>query len=146
MQTAQSTSASARVDQRLPAETKPTVLLVDDDTRLRELLVLYLRGKGFEAVSAGSAREAREVVENKMVDLVVLDLDAGMQDGLELLGLIRQKYPGVRVVIFTEPNADEALMRRALAGRASGFVRKGQSLERLLFEIRLHLHVAASLS
>ena len=33
-----------------------------------------------------------------------------------------------------------------LAGRASGFVRKGQSLERLLFEIRLHLHVAASLS
>ena len=146
MQTAQSTSASARVDQRLPAETKPTVLLVDDDTRLRELLVLYLRGKGFEAVSAGSAREAREVVENKMVDLVVLDLDAGMQDGLELLGLIRQKYPGVRVVIFTEPNTDEALMRRALAGRASGFVRKGQSLERLLFEIRLHLHVAASLS
>jgi len=144
MQTAQSYSESARADQGLPA--KPIVLLVDDDARLGELMVLYLRGKGFDAISASSQREAQEVIEKKTVNLAVLDLDLGMEDGLELLGFIKQKRPELPVVVFTEPNADESLIRQALAGRASGFVRKGQSLEKLVFEIRLHLHLAASLS
>jgi len=144
MQTAQSYSESARADQGLPA--KPIVLLVDDDARLGELMVLYLRGKGFDAISASSQREAQEVIEKKTVNLAVLDLDLGMEDGLELLGFIKQKRPELPIVVFTEPNADESLIRQALAGRASGFVRKGQSLEKLVFEIRLHLHLAASLS
>ena len=144
MQAAQSSSESAQADQGLPA--KPIVLLVDDDARLGELMVLYLRGKGFEAISASSQREAQEVIQKKAVNLAVLDLDLGMEDGLELLGFIKQKRPELPVVVFTEPNADESLMRRALAGRASGFVRKGQSLEKLVLEIRTHLHLAASLS
>jgi len=119
---------------------------VDDDTRFRELLVLYLRGKGFDAISAGSATEARELVEKNTLDLAVVDVDLGMDDGLELLGFIKQRRPELPVVVFTEPNANEGLIRQALEGRARGFVRKGQSLEKLVFEIRLHLHVAASLS
>ena len=144
MQAAQSSSESAQADQGLPA--KPIVLLVDDDARLGELMVLYLRGKGFEAISASSQREAQEVIQKKAVNLAVLDLDLGMEDGLELLGFIKQKRPELPVVVFTEPNADESLIRQALAGRASGFVRKGQSLEKLVLEIRTHLHLAASLS
>ena len=146
MQTAQSYSQSARKEECASPKGKPLVLLVDDDTRLRELLVLYLRGKGFDATSASSAREALEVIESKTVDLAVLDLDLGMEDGLELLTFIKQKRPELPVVVFTEPNAEEALIRQALEERASGFVRKGQSLEKLVFEIRLHLHLSASLS
>jgi len=146
MQTAQSYSANARVDQCLPPAVKPTVLLVDDDSALRELLVLYLRSKGFNAIPAGSASEAREAIEKGALNLVVLDVNLRTEDGLELLGFIKQKRPELPVVIFTQPNADEGLMRLALAGRASGFVRKGQALEKLVFEIRLHVHVGASLS
>jgi two-component system response regulator AtoC len=146
MQTAQSSIKSALTGECISPKRKPLVLFVDDDTRFRELLVLYLRGKGFDAISAGSATEARELVEKNTLDLAVVDVDLGMDDGLELLGFIKQRRPELPVVVFTEPNANEGLIRQALEGRASGFVRKGQSLEKLVFEIRLHLHVAASLS
>ena len=146
MQTAQSYNQSAGAEGCMPPNGKPLVLFVDDDTRLGELMVLYLRGKGFDAISVSSQREAQEIIQKRTVDLAVLDLDLGMEDGLELLGFIKQQRPELPVVLFTEPKADEALMRRALAGRASGFVRKGQSLEKLVFEIRLHLHLASSLS
>ena len=146
MQTAQSYSESARAEKCVAPKGKPLILFVDDDTRLGELLVLYLRGKGLNAIATSNVSQAREVLEKSALDLAVVDVNLGMEDGLELLGFIKQKRPELPIIVFTEPNADETLMRRALAGRADGFVRKGQSLEKLVFEIRTHLHLAASLS
>jgi DNA-binding response OmpR family regulator len=117
----------------------PHILFVDDEAALCELLSLYLRSKGFDVTAALTAREARTLVEETSFDLAILDLNLGAEDGLELLGFIKGKCPQLPVVIFTGLDADEALIRSALAGRASGFVRKAQSLESLAAEVRRHL-------
>ena len=144
MQTAQSYYESASVERcNLPRE-NPHILFVDGEATLCELLSLYLRSKGFEVTSTRSASEALTLMQQHTFALAVVGLNLEMQDGLDLLGLIKQKRPEVPVVVFIGPDADEALVRRALAGRASGFLRKAQSLESLASEVRLHL--APSLS
>jgi len=120
----------------------PRILFVYDEATLCELLSLYLRSKGFDVTAALTAHEARTLVEETSFDLAILDLNLGPDDGLELLGFIKEKCPQLPVVIFTGLDADEALIRSALAGRASGFVRKAQSLESLAAEVRQHLAVS----
>jgi DNA-binding response OmpR family regulator len=144
MQTAQLHNESAGIDQLLTPEAKPRILFVDDEAALCELLSLYLRGNGFDVTTALTASEARAVVQNTTFDLAILDLNLGADDGLELLNFLKEKCPQLPIVIFTGVDADEALVKKALAGRASGFVRKAQSLQSLAIEVRRHM--AACLS
>jgi DNA-binding NtrC family response regulator len=118
---------------------KPRILVVDDEASLCELLSLYLRGRGLDVTTTLTAHGARELIGKSRFDLAILDLNLGTDNGLDLLPFIKQNSPGLPVVVFTGADADEALVRKALAGQASGFLRKGQSLESLAAEIRRQL-------
>ncbi|HXU79322.1 MAG TPA: hypothetical protein VN794_22270, partial [Methylomirabilota bacterium] len=56
-----------------------------------------------------------------------------------LLGYIKGKFPKMPVVIFTGLNLDENFLKRTLAGRAEGFMRKTESLTALFKEVCRHL-------
>ena len=72
---------------------KPHILVVDDDTRLRELLKSFLSKNGFRVTAAGHAAEARQRLEALDFDLIVLErlaevvVDAGLETGDAVLGL-----------------------------------------------------------
>ena len=96
----------------------PTVLLVDDDTRLREIVGMALEGEGYRVRSAGSAEEAVEVLERDDPDLMILDVMLPGRDGFELCREIRTKSPlpilmltaktdTVDVVVGLESGADD---------------------------------------
>ena len=70
--------------------TKPHLLLVDDDERLRELLFKFLTDKGFFISTATNAAHARELMETFIFDLIVLDVMMPEEDGLSLIESIRQ--------------------------------------------------------
>src|SRR6185295_8100923 len=55
-----------------PTADKPHILVVDDDTRLRELLKSFLSRNGFRVTTAGRASEARQRLESLDFDLIVL--------------------------------------------------------------------------
>ena len=69
---------------------KPHILVVDDDTRLRELLRSFLSRNGFRVTVAANAGEARERLDLIDFDLIVLDVMMPGQSGLELAGEIRR--------------------------------------------------------
>ena len=52
----------------------PHILVIDDDTRLRELLRKYLSDNGFRVTAVANAAEARQRMEGLYFDLLVLDL------------------------------------------------------------------------
>lgn len=52
---------------------KDSILIVDDDPEIRQLLVDYLARNGFDARPAGSGREMWQVLDKHAIDLVVLD-------------------------------------------------------------------------
>jgi two-component system, OmpR family, phosphate regulon response regulator OmpR len=71
-------------------EKMPQILVVDDDTRLRNLLDKYLSDNGFEVAAAKDAGEAREFLSNKTFDILILDVMMPNENGIELAKSIRQ--------------------------------------------------------
>ena len=68
-----------------------TVLLVDDEPIVREVVARYLRREGFETIEAGDGDTARELVEQARPALVVLDVMMPGMDGLALCRWIRAR-------------------------------------------------------
>ena len=69
---------------------QPFILVVDDDSAIRRLLVDYLSTQGFQLESAANATEARVHMANQMFDLVILDVMMPGETGIELTENIRQ--------------------------------------------------------
>ncbi len=67
----------------------PTVLVVDDEPTIREVVCSYLAREGYRTLEAGDGRQARELLEQHEPALVVLDLMLPGTDGLELCRWIR---------------------------------------------------------
>jgi two-component system, OmpR family, phosphate regulon response regulator OmpR len=79
---------------------KPHILVVDDDTRLRELLKTFLSRNGFRISTAKDAAEARQHLEALDFDLIVLDVMMPGQTGLEFAGELR-KTNDVPILMLT---------------------------------------------
>ena len=76
------------------------ILVVDDDTRLRELLQRYLAEQGFRVTTAGDAGEARDFLRSLAFDLLVLDIMMPGESGLDLLRALREEQR-VPVLLLT---------------------------------------------
>jgi len=69
----------------------PTVLVVDDEPIVRDVVVRYLRRDGYETREAATGDEARQILEAESPELVVLDVMLPGTDGLELCRWIRSR-------------------------------------------------------
>ncbi len=87
-------------------EMPPRVLVVDDDTRLRELLGRYLREQGFEATTVANAMEMDDERRLHRFDLVVLDLMLPGEDGLSVCRRLRGAEDDVPIVMLTARGDD----------------------------------------
>jgi len=78
-----------------------TVLLVEDEQQLREVAALMLSGLGFEVLLAGTGAEALEQFERQReaIRLVISDLGMPGMDGWELLKALRQRQPGLPIIL-----------------------------------------------
>lgn len=75
------------------------ILVVDDESFVREAIELYLLTEGFEVLSAGSGHDALRLLEEHEVDLAILDIMMPGMSGLELLGEIKSRHPDTEVVM-----------------------------------------------
>ena len=75
--------------------------MVDDEPRLRRVLVRLLEGDGFTCREAGSGVEALRLMEEEVVPLVISDLRMPEMDGVTLLQNIVQRWPGTAVIMVT---------------------------------------------
>src|SRR5215472_3884875 len=69
---------------------KPHILVVDDDTRLRDLLKSFLSRNGFRVTTASRTSEARQRLESLGFDLIVLDVMMPGQTGLDFAAELRK--------------------------------------------------------
>lgn len=78
-----------------------TILVVDDDANIRELVCLFLRNDGFETVEATDGKEALAVYGRMHVDLVVLDIMMPVIDGWTLCKELRRANPDLPLLMLT---------------------------------------------
>src|ERR1041385_1118514 len=76
-------------------------LVVDDEPRLRRVLVRLLEGEGFTCAEAGSGVEALKELESGPVPLVISDLRMPEMDGVTLLREIITRWPDTAVIVVT---------------------------------------------
>jgi len=76
-------------------------LVVDDEPRLRRVLVRLLEGEGFVCREAGSGTEALELMRHEPVPLVISDLRMPQMDGVTLLREVISRWPDTAVIMVT---------------------------------------------
>ena len=113
----------------------PRLLLVDDDTSLLRLLTLRLEANGYEVATATSGEGALEAMAEARPELVITDLRMEGMDGMALFRLLRERHPGLPVLILTAhgsiPEAVEATREGVF-----GFLGKPFDADELLTEIQ----------
>jgi DNA-binding response OmpR family regulator len=93
------------------------VLVVDDDTAVRESVSKVLREEGYETVVAADGRVALQHFAAQPIDLLVLDLGLPYQTGWEVLAQVARKNPRLPVVIITG-QSDQFQTAQAAGARA----------------------------
>ena len=81
-------------------EASASVLVVDDDPAVRDMIVEYLSTHGFEVAQAGSGLEMRAALARHVPDVVLLDLNLPGEDGLTLARYLREHYE-VGIIMVT---------------------------------------------
>ncbi len=100
-----------------------TILAVDDEAGIREMLRIVLTRDGHKVLTADGAEEAIRLVGSEPVELVLTDLRMAPVDGLELLARLRKAKPDCFVVVMTAFAEWDTAVRAMRAG-AFTFVRK----------------------
>jgi two-component system phosphate regulon response regulator OmpR len=88
------------------AELKTRILVVDDDLRMRDLLVRYLGGEGYEVKAAADAPAMDKLLVRERYDLVVLDLMLPGEDGLAICRRLRSQGAGPAIIMLTAKGDD----------------------------------------
>jgi DNA-binding response OmpR family regulator len=78
-----------------------TILIVDDETGVREVLEEYLSAHGYTVVGAESALAARAIAAKQQVELAVVDIHMPGEDGLSLARHLRERYTGIAIIMLT---------------------------------------------
>jgi two-component system phosphate regulon response regulator OmpR len=119
-----------------------TILVVDDDARLRTLLSRYLAENGFRVTTAASAAEAREKLRFLQPELMVLDVMMPGESGLDLTQSLRRDNAAVPVLLLTARGAPEDRIAGFEAG-ADDYLQKPFDPKELLLRIRARLRRVA---
>jgi DNA-binding NtrC family response regulator len=118
----------------------PTILIVEDEAKMRRLLELNLGEDGFSTLSAGDAESGLKLLRENSVELVVTDLKLPGMNGLEFLQTIKRQNAAIPVVVMTAFGSVETAVEAMKAG-ASDYVLKPFSLSEMRMVIHKELDV-----
>jgi DNA-binding NtrC family response regulator len=114
---------------------KPLVLVVDDEEAIRKLIREFLHRDGHDTLEAAGAKEALEMLDEHLPDLVVCDLKMPKMDGLALVEAARKRDPSLAIIMLTGHGTIETAVEAMRRG-AIDFVEKPVAMEALHAAVR----------
>lgn len=115
-----------------------TLLVVEDERLIREVLERSLSACGFRVLAAPDAEEALRILDDRAVDLLITDVVLPAMDGLTLAQVARTKQADVRVLFMSGYAEDDAL-KHGIARADVAFLAKPYKLSALVEKVRLVL-------
>ena len=114
-----------------------SVLVVDDEQGLRELVCRTLQAEGYATLEAGDGAEALNVMETAadQVDLVVTDVVMPSMDGRELGRRLSQRWPDLPILYVSAYDVND-IFRRGSPSHSAPFLQKPFPLELLVSTVR----------
>jgi DNA-binding NtrC family response regulator len=111
-----------------------SILIVDDKQRVRESLSLSLTERGFKIREASSLKDALHVINNKKINLALVDINLGEESGLDLLRQIQKLENPFPVIMFTGFGTIESAIESIKLG-AFNYLQKPIKIEQLIVSI-----------
>jgi DNA-binding NtrC family response regulator len=119
---------------------QPKVLICDDEEGIRESLKLIL-GDHYDLILTGSGEQCLECLKHdKSIGLVLLDIKMPKIHGLDILKAIKEKRPGLNVIIVTGYKSVETASEASSLG-ASGYIVKPFKADEILEAVRKNINV-----
>ena len=115
---------------------KHKVLLVDDETVIREMVKTAFSKEPYGLLTAGSAEEGLDILDRESVDLVISDEIMTGMSGSEFLAFVRKKYPDTIRIILTGHANLEATIRAINEGEIYRFFTKPCNMVDLVITVR----------
>lgn len=112
-----------------------TVLVVDDEPVLAEMVSMALRYEGWNITTAGDGSSAIAAARHQRPDVVVLDVMLPDMSGLDVLHKLRSENPGLPVLLLTAKDAVEDRIAGLTAG-GDDYVTKPFSIEEVVLRLR----------
>lgn len=119
---------------------QPTILVVEDDVTIRELLAYTLRRAGFAVISEEDGEGGLKQALGPEVDLVLLDVMIPGRDGISVARSVKEERPSLPVIMLTARSDKDVVLAGFRAG-ADDFVTKPFDMDELLARIRARLPV-----
>jgi len=116
----------------------PTILIIEDEAKMRRLLELNLGEDGFKTLSAGDAETGLKLLASETVHLVLTDLKLPGMSGLEFLQAAKLENAALPIVVMTAFGSVETAVEAMKAG-ASDYVLKPFSLAEMRMVVRKEL-------
>ena len=110
---------------------KTKVLVVDDDEDIRNVLSRILLAGGYDCMTAESGYDAVSIIPEFKPEVVITDYQMPNMNGIELLKIIRQQFPGTHVILLTG-HAELEIAIDAVNLGAYAFFRKPLDLDEIL--------------
>lgn len=120
-----------------------TILIVDDEARIRTTLRGVLSDEGYNVLDADDALKALDLISNQRPDLVILDIWMPHMDGIELLEQLKTREPELPIIIVSGHGTIETAVRATKLG-ASDFIEKPFTLDTILRSVRRAMRKDAS--
>ncbi len=121
-----------------PRQTRPNVLVVDDEEAIRHLIQHFLTEEGYGVLQAADGKEGLDLLRDKSIDLILLDLKMPGMNGPEFLRQMRRQGLELPVIIITGfPDSD--LVMRAMTHGPVTLLAKPLTRDMLLRAVRTEL-------
>ncbi len=123
------------------------ILWVDDEIDLLQPYIIYLKGKGYDVITATNGEDAIEVISSQQsaVSIVFLDENMPGMTGLETLQEMKRLRPEVPVVMITK-SEEEHIMEQAIGEKIADYLIKPVNPSQILLCLKKHVHQQAIVS
>lgn len=111
------------------------ILIVDDDPSILDVLEIALENKGFKIFTTKTIKQAKDILFSNIMDLVIVDIKLGNENGLDLLKFISREFPSLPVLMITA-FADPKTAVQAMKFGAKDYIPKPFDIEEFLLVVK----------
>lgn len=122
---------------------RPLVLIIDDDPNLRKTLSDILRTKGYDVVSAKDGAEGIGLLQERPVDIALIDLRLPDMSGIEVLAEVKKRSPSTDAIILTGNATLDSAIEATNRG-AFSYLQKPYDIDQLLLHLKRAMEKRAS--